>query len=821
MRGMAFLTMVENGEEPRITAFPKMAERQRSFLDRLLRRRGSAEDVARVGKILNQATQPDLDWDGKALASMSKIGNATKRGVTSADGGATPEVSYPLLRQISLKSEVVNAIIRRCVDDTLSNGYTFQLAEGLESGDDAQLKKVRDFFRTPNPDDVGNEWLESLVYDLVLFGDAYLELDGTNDTSSNNGEDWVFGGDLQSVWTVPADSMKLLPFNQTPEPPTMAYVQNMDSNYRRFAANKILHLTKFQQGRGYGTSPLIPLLEVITGQLNLSNYLNALYTGTLPKTILNVGDISNAEMKSMLGLIEQQLAGGKSPFGLIAINGGTGFNMHRLIDSTREGAQLDLLYYYREEICAVFGIPPMKLGWVQTGKLANPEQQLDSWYDVVESYHSRIAAMMNNRLLPLLDITDWEFEFVSIRPARDTERAETLKAQASAIATLRQEGAISINEAREILGFESILSEDANDPFWVSPKLMINQPADPNTNPTTDPEAPATLESIFPTPDFIMGFPDVEGPAAGNAPIMDQEVIEMSADQRQMFKFKRNDNLPEFDGLESGTTKTLNESLNEVQHDFVTKLMAKYNSRFADDDVIEMMGNHQISRAKAIGLDDVEWAVSELDDELVDLLNRQTAGLGITLTSTFEEVLEAMAAGTGVSIAFSMADAAALSYWQRRWILPSLRRTIGGYRSDVIGVFEEMVTDARSWKWASSEMRSLIDPSGAKYPAYFYERVARTEVRRVVENAHISALVKAGFTEGQRLVVVDTVTDTDLCLPFEDAVYPLQKSFGVLPAHPNCRCTMDYYDKSEHENPRAPLDDLLILKPDYEGGEIL
>ena len=41
---------------------------------------------------------------------------------------------------------------------------------------------------------------------------------------------------------------------------------------------------------------MIPLLNVIAGHLNLSNYLNRLYTGTLPKTILNVGDISNGEM---------------------------------------------------------------------------------------------------------------------------------------------------------------------------------------------------------------------------------------------------------------------------------------------------------------------------------------------------------------------------------------------------------------------------------------------------------------------------------------------------------------------------------------------
>ena len=648
---------------------------------------------------------------------------------------------------------------------------------------------------------------------MVLFGDAYLELDGTQDKSSDNDEDWVFGGDLQAVWTVPADTMKILPYNQTPEPPTMAYIQEMNQKTRRFASNKILHVSKFQQGRGYGTSPLIPLLEVIAGQLNLSNYLNALYTGTLPKTILNVGDISNAEMKSMLGLIEQQLAGGKSPFGLIAINGGTGFNMHRLIDSTREGAQLDLLYYYREEICAVFGIPPMKLGWVQTGKLANPEQQLDSWYDVVESYHSRIGAMMNNRLLPLLGITDWQFKFISIRPARETERAETLKAQSSAIATLRQEG-------REILGLPAILDGTADDPFFVSPKLLINTPADTDDDPSTDPEAPSTLLEMFPVPQML-SFQEGEGEEAGEMPSLDYELIEMSDEQRMKISHKRRDNPTEFEKLEDNTVALMMESMNEVQHDFVTTLLEKFDTRFSPGDRVEnMMGNHHstqvVAREKAIGIDDIDWAVKELDDDLNDLLNRQLSGTGITLTGTFEATLAAVAAGTGVAISFGAADVEALSYWQRRWIVPSLRRTIGGYRADVISVFETMIEDGRSWKWASSEMQRRIDPSGKLYPKYYYDRVARTEVRRVVENAHISAMQKAGIKQMERLVVVDTVTDADLCLPFENAVYPTSEGLGVLPAHPNCRCSMVAYFGD-----KEPLQDVLILKPDVEGAEIL
>lgn len=437
---------------------------------------------------------PSDELDMKALASLSRIGHSTTvdKRTGKKTGGAHQLVDPRVIRDISMKSEVIAAIIRRTVDDVLGNGYRFDLAEGVEQGNPADLQRLNMFFSMPNPDDMGNEWLETLVYDLALFGDAYLEMDGSADKSDDEGQDWVFGGNLVSLWNIPADTMEIIPNERLPDPPEMAYVQKINEMTRRFASNKVLHISKYKQGRGYGTSPIVPLLNTIAGQLNLSNYINEQFTGTLPKTILNVGDISNSEMKTMLAMLEQQLSTGKSPFGLVAVNGGTGFQTHRLIDSIKDGQHLDLLYYYREEICAVFGIPPMKLGWVQTGKMSNPESQLEAWYDVVESYHYRIASMINHRVLPILGIGDFVFKFNTIRPSKEKVMAEVIRAQGQAIAALRQEGVITVNEARMMLGYEMLEEDKANDPFFVSPKLSINQGAeaaaeenDENT-PTTD-----------------------------------------------------------------------------------------------------------------------------------------------------------------------------------------------------------------------------------------------------------------------------------------------------------------------------------------------
>lgn len=784
-----------------------MAERERGFFSRFRRSRASQEDVNELAKIINQ-NQPE--WDGKDLASLSRIGMATNVTRKNSTGDDT-HVSYHLLREISQKSEVVNAIIRRAVDDTLANGYQFVLADGKEKGDQQQLEKVRQFFQNPNPDDMGDEWLESLLFDLILFGDAYLEMDGSNDRVSEDGKEWNYDGELLAVWPIPAETMKIIPANQTPKPPKMAFVQSINKEKRKFDANKVIHIAKFKQGRSYGSSPLIPLLEVIAGQLNLSNYLNMLYTGTLPKTILNVGDISNGEMKAMLGLIEQQLAGGKSPFGLIAINGGSGFNMHRLIDSTREGAQLDLLYYYREEICAVFGIPPMKLGWVQTGKLANPEQQLDAWYDVVESYHSRLSSMINNKVLPRLGITDWKWKFVSIRPSRETERAETLKAQANAVATLRQEGAITINEAREILGLEVIEDERASDPFFVSPKLSINQPQGVVENNNED----SVLAGMFPSPLDSEIEEDI-----GEMPIFTSGSLD---DEKQLalFQHKREEDAETFLKLEDDLQAKLELEYEANQKEFADRYIGALSERFRPNEVIEFGLDSQMMRTKVVGSDDLAFSIDLLDRELIELLDKQTISTTTTLTAGFDETLAALAAGTGVQIAFDTPDAEALAYWARKWQLPALRNTLGAHRAAIISVFERANNERESWDWVARRMRDTIDPSGSAYPRYYYTRIARTEPRRIVENAHLSGLKKLGFEQVQRLVTVDDVTDKDVCVPFENAVYPLDKSGGVLPAHPNCRCTFVPYIPTDQETPQTPVDDSDILKPDVEGAEII
>ena len=222
-----------------------------------------------------------------------------------------------------------------------------------------------------------------------------------------------------------------------------------------------------------------------------------------------------------------------------------------------------------------------------------------------------------------------------------------------------------------------------------------------------------------------------------------------------------------------------------------------------------------------IGRDEITWAIDLLDRELKELLDKQTIGTTTTLTKGFDATLAQLAKDTGVGIAFGTRDAEAMSYWAARWQLPALRRTLGAHRTAIIDVFTRMNAEKQSWDWASRRMRDAIDPTGKKYPSYFYRRIARTEPARIVENAHLSGLQKAGFKFVQRLVTMDTQTDKDTCAPFENAVYPIKKAGGVIPAHPNCRCSFIPYEPADEDTPQAPVPSSDILKPDIEGAEIL
>jgi len=393
--------------------------------------------------------------------------------------------------------------------------------------------------------------------------------------------------------------------------------------------------------------------------------------------------------------------------------------------------------------------------------------------------------------------------------------ADTRKSESDAISNLRQESVVSINEARAMLGLERLSEPEADDPFYLSPKLSINAGADNLGGESESPSTPPTLSELFPADES----PADEGKGAGSIPDWVDEISqpELSDDIRLDMKSRRIKAADEYDALISKSQLALTSELNNQQQQFADDVIDELDKMFsAGDEAVEIpdvdldIPVKMFRRKDKIGIADIRVAVGRIDTNIAATVERQIVEAEILLTDVYGASLGMTLAPTGIASALMADDVAAIAFWRRRWVLPALRNTLGSHRENIIGVFENMVGRGESWKWAKGQMKDLIDPNGSKYPAYYYERIARTETRRVVENSHIAGMRRAGFRYVERLVTVDDRTDRDLCAPYEGAKYRIEESKGVVPAHPNCRCTFVAVDDEPPADEVVPTSDVLV-----------
>ena len=418
----------------------------------------------------------------KVLVSHADISQYWKKGQA-----IDTTISRDLIARIARSSETVDAILRRATDDVVGTDIIIEPKKGIKNPSEEQHKKLEEFFDIPNKDDQGDEWLSDMVYDYFLFGDAFLEKGGSLDEEEekNNITEAWYGGDLEGIWHIPCETMKIIHVNETGELPDLesgelVYQQNNDDGSKiKFDGRKIIRISRFRRGRMYGQSPLLSLFNIIAGQINLTGYIGNLFKGNVPKHLLNLGDISDENYDRLMHSIQEQLEQATNPFGVIAINVPQGFELQRLMETNREGAFLDTLDYYRQEICSVFGIPPTKMSWSTPGRIGNPEEMLDSWYDTVEQIQNRLAKMLNRAVLPELETTDWIVKFKSPRPKKTRLEAQALRDQNVGYRMMRQEHGLSINEWRIHVGLERIEKDWADDPQYASP--MIKNPGGAGT----------------------------------------------------------------------------------------------------------------------------------------------------------------------------------------------------------------------------------------------------------------------------------------------------------------------------------------------------
>ena len=100
---------------------------------------------------------------------------------------------------------------------------------------------------------------------------------------------------------------------------------------------------------------------------------------------------------------------------------------------------------------------------------------------------------------------------------------------------------------------------------------------------------------------------------------------------------------------------------------------------------------------------------------------------------------------------------------------------------------EVLIEDLEAGK-SIPQIRRDIQLKAAEMSTYEAERIARTEVLRASNEGRLRAYHSEGV-ERVEYIAADDERTCEICAPLDGKEYPMTDAKGLLPQHPNCRCT--------------------------------
>jgi len=122
-----------------------------------------------------------------------------------------------------------------------------------------------------------------------------------------------------------------------------------------------------------------------------------------------------------------------------------------IMPNPRDMQSLEFYKLYRDSMCAVFGVTPIFVSVIESGKSGNnPRMQIDVQKGTTEENQQFLSDLWNKKIFPVFDIFDWEIQFGSIEMVDELREAEIWERKANATNTLMN------------LGFEVTFDEHNN-----------------------------------------------------------------------------------------------------------------------------------------------------------------------------------------------------------------------------------------------------------------------------------------------------------------------------------------------------------------------
>ena len=324
--------------------------------------------------------------------------------------------------------------------------------EGEVPAEPAQVPRLRRLVKFVNPREDMVQLLRCAATDLMLFGDAYIEV-------------VTLLGEPVALYTLDATTMTVIA-DQHGE--VSGYVQDVDGvRTAKFTPDQVIHISlDAPRGGLYGVSPAQKVLLPVTAWLfTMATLKECFRRGDPPRVHV---DLQNAQDTDVQRWREQYTVFNLGPKAVgtpvITTNGGA----VNVLDQRKVTDYLDADRQLRDQIIAAFGVPPAKLGIIETGNLGSgtgEAQDKTFRVNTVIPIANLILEKLNYHLVQLgFGVDGWHMEFGEI-DYRDSKVIEEIRD------TRLRNGAYTLNRYRDEIGEPPVDGGDA--PVLVDRQNMV------------------------------------------------------------------------------------------------------------------------------------------------------------------------------------------------------------------------------------------------------------------------------------------------------------------------------------------------------------
>jgi HK97 family phage portal protein len=361
-------------------------------------------------------------------------------------------------------------------------------ADGKVPPDTPEVTRLRRLMRYVNPRQDLVQLLRSAVIDLNLFGDAYIEI-------------VTLLGEPVALYTLDSTTMTVVADDHGE---VTGYIQVVDglggSRTAEFTADQVIHISlDAPRGGSYGVGPTQKALLPVTAWLFTEATIKECFRrGDPPRVHVDLGNASDPEVQRWR---EKYMVFNLGPKAVGNPTITTGDGKVNVLDPRKVTDYLATSKQLRDEIIATFGVPPGKLGIIESGNLGGgtgESQDKTLRINTIIPVQSLILEKINFHLLQQgFGIEGWHLEFPEI-DYRDSTVVESIRDMRLRNGTYtRNRYADEIGEPPVPGGDDAVLVDRQNIVLWSDMDAMSKAGIAAKTKGTAlTPNAPTPGEPI-------------------------------------------------------------------------------------------------------------------------------------------------------------------------------------------------------------------------------------------------------------------------------------------------------------------------------------